>query len=183
MEYEKILGYLKVVDLSSNNFSGEIPDSITSLLNLSNNMLTGLVPSSLGALAGLEALDLPQNKLSGEIPQQLTQLNFLSYFNVSHNNLSGPIPRGKQFNSLQSNSYWGNEGLCGDPLSRKCSLAPPVPPHNARKDEGSDAPLEIEWKAVAVGYASTIVIAALIRHKIITERSNWFARNFGPRLL
>ncbi|PKI47586.1 hypothetical protein CRG98_032027 [Punica granatum] len=187
MEYGKILEYFKVVDLSSNNFTGKIPDSIATLhglhlLNLSNNMLIGLVPPSMGTLSELEVLDLSQNELSGEIPQQLTQLNFLSYFNVSCNNLSGLIPQGQQFDSFQCNSYLGNEGLCGDPLSRKCgNLAPPLSPPNARKDEGSDAPFEIEWKAVAVGYATTFVIAVFIGHKIITERPNWFSRNFGLR--
>ncbi|OWM76542.1 receptor-like protein 20 [Punica granatum] len=187
MEYEKIFGYFKVVDLSSNNFTGEIPDSIASLdglhlLNLSNNMLIGSVSPSMAALMQLESLDLSQNELLGDIPLQLTQLTFLAFFNVSYNNLSGPIPRGKQFDSFQSNSYLGNEGLCGDPLSRKCGSPPqPPPPNSAENDEGSDATFEIEWKAVAAGYAGSFIVAAAVGHKIITKQPGWFAQTFGLR--
>lgn len=140
MDYEKILGYFKVVDLSSNKFTGEIPDSIgglhgLKLLNLSNNMLTGELHPSLAALMQLEALDLSWNKLTGEVPLQLTQLTSLSIFNVSYNNLSGPIPQGNQFGSFPNSSYWGNVGLCGDPLSTKCgSFGPQPPPYPKTKD-------------------------------------------------
>lgn len=73
MMYTKILEYLTVIDLSSNSFSGEIPESIGSLqglhlLNLSNNCLTGRIPHALDDPGNLEALDLSHNKLSGEIP-------------------------------------------------------------------------------------------------------------------
>ncbi|XP_039162673.1 receptor like protein 27-like [Eucalyptus grandis] len=78
MEYEKILSYLHVIDLSSNNFIGEIPNTIRSLtklrmLNLSNNALTGSIPLSLANLTELESLDLLSNKLSGMIPPALAQ--------------------------------------------------------------------------------------------------------------
>jgi Leucine-rich repeat (LRR) protein len=100
--YEKVQEALIAIDLSSNRFVGEIPESIgnlngVQLLSLSNNALTGHISSSLGNLTKLETLDLSQNMLLGEIPQQLIQLIFLAVFNVSHNNLMGPIPQGKQF--------------------------------------------------------------------------------------
>nr|XP_028952593.1 receptor-like protein Cf-9 [Malus domestica] len=49
---------LRLIDLSSNRFEGEIPGVIGNLtglhlLNLSNNILTGLIPSSLGNLTSL----------------------------------------------------------------------------------------------------------------------------------
>jgi Leucine-rich repeat (LRR) protein len=89
-------------------------------LNLSNNALTGPILPSLGNLANLESMDLSQSKLFGEIPAQLTQLFSLEYFNVSNNRLTGAIPHGNQFGTFQNNSFGGNPGLCGSPLSKKC---------------------------------------------------------------
>ncbi|XP_048139564.1 receptor-like protein 6 [Rhodamnia argentea] len=115
-EYQMILSYLTMIDLSSNSFIGEIPNSVGSLtelhlLNLSNNALTGSIPSSLANLTVLESLDLSSNELSGMIPPALTQLSFLSLFNVSDNHLSGPIPQAGQFSIFPNDSYGGNLGL------------------------------------------------------------------------
>ncbi|XP_062015441.1 receptor-like protein 7 [Rosa rugosa] len=54
LKYFKTPYLLRLIDLSSNRFEGEIPGIIGNLrwlnvLNLSNNTLTGLIPSSLGA--------------------------------------------------------------------------------------------------------------------------------------
>ncbi|KAK4791251.1 hypothetical protein SAY86_031664 [Trapa natans] len=148
-EYSKILFDFTAVDLSSNSFSCEIPDSITVLnglflLNLSHNMLSGQLRPSLGNLRRLEALDLSWNNLTGGIPQQLTQIPSISIFNVSYNNLSGPIPKGNQFGSFPNSSYLGNSGLCGDPLSRKCASSGQFSPPS-QKDEGPDAQFTVEW--------------------------------------
>ncbi|XP_059664505.1 receptor-like protein 33 [Cornus florida] len=61
--YLYILNSFTAIDLSSNRFEGEIPDSIRILkclhmLNLFNNNLIGQLPSSLGNLTKLESLDL-----------------------------------------------------------------------------------------------------------------------------
>ena len=100
------------------------------MLNISNNILTGNIPPSLGNLTKLESLDISQNKLLGEISPQLTQIIFLEWFNVSHNNLTGSIPQGKQFETFEKDSFEGNLGLCGGPLSKKCwnSYSPPPSP-------------------------------------------------------
>ncbi|KAG5560478.1 hypothetical protein RHGRI_003707 [Rhododendron griersonianum] len=64
--YERIQSALVVVDLSSNTFVGDIPESLGTLsgllfLNISNNKLTSAIPSSLAKLTELESLDLSQN--------------------------------------------------------------------------------------------------------------------------
>ncbi|GAY61729.1 hypothetical protein CUMW_212230 [Citrus unshiu] len=131
------------LDLSSNEFSGEIPWEVGHLqhiraLNLSNNLLSGAIPESFSNLKMIESLDLSCNKLSGRIPPQLTELNFLSNFNVSYNNLSGPIPDKEQFATFDDSSYKGNSALCGSMIKRKCSsaLAPPATPTGGGEDEG-----------------------------------------------
>lgn len=116
------------VDLSHNNLSGEIPDSMTSLLrlvimNLSMNHLTGRIPEKIGNLNQLQSLDLSMNELYGPIPESLSSLTFLSHLNLSFNNLSGKIPNGNQLQTLyddDSSIYKGNSLLCGPPLSTKC---------------------------------------------------------------
>lgn len=50
--------------------------------------------------------------------------------------------------------------------------------HQIKRRKGSDALAVIEWKAVLVGYAAGFVIAAVIGHKIITLRPDWFSRVF-----
>ncbi|GLT35591.1 hypothetical protein SLA2020_100300 [Shorea laevis] len=120
-------------DFSSNQFHGLIPEELGELnslllLNLSHNSLNGQIPSSLGKLAELESLDLSSNKLTGKIPEQLTKLTFLSVLNLSHNELVGHIPEGKQFKTLSNDSYIGNSGLCGFPLTKKCKEPRPPSP-------------------------------------------------------
>ncbi len=85
------------IDLSRNNLTGEIPESLTNLLllftlNLSWNHLTGKIPKNIGALHRLETLDLSSYHLSGPIPPTMSSLNFLSHLNLSYNNLFGKIP-------------------------------------------------------------------------------------------
>ncbi|CAK7357339.1 unnamed protein product [Dovyalis caffra] len=183
MDYEKILEILIFIDLSCNKFEGEIPEFIGNLkglrlLNLSNNILSGFIPPSIGNLAKLEALDLSQNRLSGKIPQQLVQLTFLEFFNVSHNHLAGQIPRGNQFNTFQNNSFDGNPGLCGVPLSKKCgnlnalTALAPAPAHE---------PLRLDWKFVAIGYGSGFVVGVVMGHIVTKRKHDWFMKSFWIR--
>ncbi|RHN57979.1 putative non-specific serine/threonine protein kinase [Medicago truncatula] len=113
------------IDFSRNKFDGEIPDVIGELhdlkgLNLSYNKLTGHIPQSMGNLINLESLDLSSNMLTGRIPVKLTNLDFLEVLDLSNNHLVGEIPQGKQFNTFTNDSYEGNLGLCGFPLSKNC---------------------------------------------------------------
>ncbi|GMI74186.1 receptor like protein 6 [Hibiscus trionum] len=93
------------LDMSNNQFSGQIPEEVglllsLQMLNFSHNNFTGPIPASFGNLMALESLDLSSNKLSGRIPSQMSKLTFLAVLNLSENNLVGPIPHGNQFNTF-----------------------------------------------------------------------------------
>jgi len=186
MVYERLQEFYKMmaIDISSNNISGEIPKVIGELkglvlLNLSNNILTGNIPSSLGKLSNLEALDLSFNNLSGKIPQQLTQLTFLEFLNVSFNNLSGPIPQNQQFSTFQDNSFEGNQGLCGDQLSKKCidharpSFSPP-----SASDDDSESFFEFDWKVSLIGYVGGLVAGVALGITFSPQVLRWIQRVF-----
>ncbi|KAK8650813.1 hypothetical protein V6N13_140437 [Hibiscus sabdariffa] len=148
-EYGKTLGLLKVIDLSCNKLSGEIPKEIASLrglisLNLSTNMLKGSITGVIGQLIALESLDLSANHLSGEIPQSLSRLSFLSVLDLSNNNLSGKIPSGTQLQSFNATSYSENPGLCGAPL-RKCPGDETPNPPNTGSMESDEESFEPLW--------------------------------------
>ncbi|KAM7498109.1 hypothetical protein LguiA_022523 [Lonicera macranthoides] len=184
--YEKILNVFTAIDLSSNKFNGEIPQSIENLkglqsLNLSSNDLIGPIPPSLGQLSQLESLDLSRNKLSGEIQPQLVQLNFLEVLNVSYNNLSGPIPKGKQFNTFQNDSYEGNLALCGEPLSKRCGDPGPKQPLTIEEGDDSDFSSGVDGVFIFLGLGSGLVVG-LISGWILTKRNHeWFVEKFGKR--
>jgi hypothetical protein len=190
MFYEKVQELFTAIDFSSNKFLGEIPKSIgnlkgAQLLNLSNNYLTGHIPSSLGNLTELEALDLSQNKLSGEIPQQLTQLTFLAVFNVSHNNLTGPIPQGKQFDTFENNSFEGNPGLCGRPLTKKCgnSNESPSQPSIFEASQDSGSSFEFGWKIVVIGYGFGFAVGIIIGLIVFARKHDWLMKTLRIRPL
>ncbi|XP_021602562.1 receptor-like protein EIX2 [Manihot esculenta] len=97
LEYIRALAFLYSIDLSGNNFVGEIPKELMNLL-------------------GLQNLNLSMNKLDGHIPW-----NIGNHLNLSFNHLSGRIPKGNQLQTLDDKSiYIGHDGLCGPPLNN-CS--------------------------------------------------------------
>ncbi|KAL5999733.1 hypothetical protein ACLOJK_038018 [Asimina triloba] len=156
VEFVKILTALTVVDLSHNQFYGDIPTSIKELkalhvLNLSHNHFQREIPASLQNLKDLESLDLSNNSLSGKIPWQLAELSFLGVLNLSQNQLVGRIPQGRHFDTFGNDSFLGNSELCGLPLSRKCEKdAVVMPPATQSDDEESE--LDFMWIAFGVGY-------------------------------
>ncbi|GKV30602.1 hypothetical protein SLEP1_g39396 [Rubroshorea leprosula] len=116
---------LRIIDLSSNKLTGEIPVQISVLLelvelNLSRNQLTGWIPPNIGQLRNLESLDLSWNQLSGQLPWSMSQLYFLGTLNLSYNNFSGRIPLGSQMQTFDASSFLGNPTLCGLPLTPTC---------------------------------------------------------------
>ncbi|XP_012473136.1 receptor-like protein Cf-9 [Gossypium raimondii] len=170
------------MDLSNNQFSGEIPDDVGQLislqmLNFSHNNFTGPIPTSLGNLVALESLDLSSNKFSGGIPPQMTNLTFLEVLNLSNNNLVGPIPHGNQFDTFDNDSYSGNLGLCGLPLSKQCvNFQGPDPPSPLVVEHGGSK-IPFFWQVVMMGYGSGVVMGLSLGYIVFTTgRPWWFVR-------
>ncbi|XP_022928692.1 leucine-rich repeat receptor-like tyrosine-protein kinase PXC3 [Cucurbita moschata] len=88
---------LKWLDLSYNDFHGDVPSSFATLselefLDLSLNKFDGSIPPEFGGLKNLKSLNLSNNLLVGEIPNELQGLEKLEDFQVSSNRLNGSIP-------------------------------------------------------------------------------------------
>ncbi|XP_039041239.1 receptor-like protein 34 [Hibiscus syriacus] len=177
LELTKIIDIFVSMDLSNNQFFGQIPEEVGQLislqmLNLSHNNFTGPIPASFGNLAALESLDLSSNKLGGRIPSQMTKLTFLSVLNLSKNNFVGPIPHGNQFGTFENDSYIGNLGLCGLPLSKQCNnhgeAEPPA--QSVVEEEDSQVPF---WQVEMMGYGSGVVLGMSLGYIVFTTGKPW----------
>ncbi|KAL4298622.1 hypothetical protein S245_058009 [Arachis hypogaea] len=183
LPFTKIPNGFAIMDLSENKFEGEIPDVIGELhrlksLNLSYNNLIGPIPPSLGNLTNLESLDLSSNMLDGNIPAELVNLNSLEVLNLSNNHLEGSIPQGKQFDTFSNDSYEGNMGLCGFPLSIQCNN---VPLQQSPSSEAEDK-FGFGWKPVAIGYACGMVLGIGLGYCVFSiGKPQWIVIIFGGK--
>ncbi|XP_010509989.1 PREDICTED: receptor-like protein 12 [Camelina sativa] len=184
MEQAKVLTSFATIDFSGNRLEGQIPESIGLLkaliaLNLSNNAFTSHIPLSLANLKELESLDLSRNQLSGTIPNGLGSLSFLEFINVSHNQLKGEIPQGTQITGQPKSSFEGNAGLCGLPLDESCfsTSAPPMQ-HHKQEDNKEQEEGVLNWKAVAIGYGSGVLLGLVIAQVIASYKPEWLAKMF-----
>ncbi|KAL6320624.1 hypothetical protein AAG906_008624 [Vitis piasezkii] len=143
--YDKTLGLVAGMDLSSNKLSGEIPEELTDLhglrfLNLSNNHLQGKIPVKIGAMTSLESLDLSMNGLSGVIPQGMIQ----------------------GFSAL---SFIGNPELCGAPLTDDCGedgkRKGPIPDNDDEEDNGW---IDMKWLYLGMPWGFVVGFWAILLH-------------------
>ncbi|KAI7746299.1 hypothetical protein M8C21_031525, partial [Ambrosia artemisiifolia] len=127
------LTQLSALSLNDNNLSGEIPDSfegLTALVNLdlSSNTLSGELPSSLGSLSSLTTFHLQNNKLSGTL--DVLQDLPLRSLNIENNLFNGPIP-----DKLLSIPDFKKDG---NPFNTTTTSAPPLSPYpNTPTDSGT----------------------------------------------
>ncbi|XVF54358.1 hypothetical protein PTKIN_Ptkin05aG0174900 [Pterospermum kingtungense] len=109
---------LQVLDLSENNFQGELPGEISNcknlvILNIWGNNFTGPIPSQMGTISTLQGLFLGNNSFSRLIPESLLNLTNLAFLDFSKNNFGGDIQTifGRftqvKFLLLHGNSYTG----------------------------------------------------------------------------
>ncbi|CAL5328082.1 unnamed protein product [Camellia sinensis] len=181
IEMVKVLTIFTAIDLSKNNFEGEIPEIIgrpNSIrgLNLSHNNLIGHVPASLANLTTLEWLDLSSNKFTGEIPQQLRNLISLEVLNLSQNQLVGPVPQGNQFDTFLNDSYIGNLALCGPPLLNTCNPRTPQPPPLMFQQEDNPSS-GFNWEVILPGYICGLVWGLVMGYLMFSRgKPQWLVR-------
>ena len=82
---------------------------------LSGNEFSGNIPTSLTELDLLKELHLESNQFTGELPNLKQDIKS---FDVSNNKLEGPIP--ESLSKFGAVSFSGNENLCGKPLEKQC---------------------------------------------------------------
>ncbi|KAL7253384.1 hypothetical protein ACSBR1_007839 [Camellia fascicularis] len=94
-----------VIDLKSKGLVG----SLLQILNLSNNNFEGEIPASLSRCSNLTHLGVGKNKLVGKFPIELTSLPKLTILAIHMNNLTGGIsPFIGNLTSLKSFNAGGN---------------------------------------------------------------------------
>ncbi|KAH0772482.1 hypothetical protein KY290_009619 [Solanum tuberosum] len=184
-EVVRILFLYTTIDLSNNKFEGHIPTIMGDLialrvLNISHNGLEGPIPSSLGSLSLVESLDLSSNHLVGEIPAQFASLTSLEVFNLSYNHLEGCIPQGNQLQTFDNNSYEGNDGLRGFPVTKSCGddhASGTTVSGQLDGEESNSEFLSDFRKAALMGYGSGLCIGLSIVYFMMSSgKPIWFAR-------
>ncbi|KAK2633099.1 hypothetical protein EUGRSUZ_L00586 [Eucalyptus grandis] len=88
--------YMKIIDVSGNNFSDHLPNQFGTfkdleILDLSWNSISGPIPATMGQLLSLRKLYLSSNKLSGNIPESIGQLSNLEVMDLRNNKLDGVV--------------------------------------------------------------------------------------------
>ncbi|GMI79507.1 receptor like protein 27 [Hibiscus trionum] len=83
----------------------------------------------------------------------------------------GPIPQGKQFDTFSNDSYTGNLGLCGFPLSKGCGNDEETP----TKFDGDDDGGELNWKfSILMGYGCGLVQGLSMGYIVFATGKPWW---------
>ncbi|KAH9648266.1 Leucine-rich repeat receptor-like tyrosine-protein kinase PXC3 [Citrus sinensis] len=150
--------------IGSNYLTGSIPPEIGHIrnlqiaLNLSFNHLHGSLPPELGKLDKLVSFDVSNNQLSGTIPSALKGMLSLIEVNFSNNLLTGPVPSFVPFQKSPNSSFFGNKGLCGEPLSFSCGNANGPDSKNYRHRVSYRIILAVVGSGLAVFISVTVVV-------------------------
>ncbi|KAK2641342.1 hypothetical protein Ddye_023105 [Dipteronia dyeriana] len=91
------LSFLRIINLDTNSFYGEIPHEIGCLfrletLILANNSFSGTIPTNLSRCSNLITFAAYGNNLVGEIPTEIGSLLKLVKLAIGQNHLTGQVP-------------------------------------------------------------------------------------------
>ncbi|XP_058111182.1 LRR receptor-like serine/threonine-protein kinase EFR [Magnolia sinica] len=109
---------LRWLTLGNNSIFGSIPSGIQNLIGLTvlamrNNFLTGTIPIGVGKLNKVEVLYLDGNELSGHIPSSLGNISRLFRLSLDGNKLTGRVPSSLGNCTYMQFIYLGNNNLSG----------------------------------------------------------------------
>ncbi|XP_027159074.1 probable LRR receptor-like serine/threonine-protein kinase At3g47570 isoform X2 [Coffea eugenioides] len=119
------LSRLRVLSLGINMLSGNIPSWVGSFqqlrhFSLKNNSFTGFIPPSISNMSKLETLILQVNSLQGAIPMEIGKLKKLKRIALDYNQLAGSLPLGMfNISSLEAIALQNNS-LSGSLPSSIC---------------------------------------------------------------
>lgn len=90
-------------------------------LDISSNGFTGQIPEDIGELKSLSGtLNLSFNHFSGNLPRSLGDLPMTVSFDLRNNNFTGEIPQIGSFANQGPTAFLNNPLLCGFPLPKNC---------------------------------------------------------------
>ncbi|KAF4350002.1 hypothetical protein F8388_017580, partial [Cannabis sativa] len=169
---------LRVVLMRENKFHGVIgnPQNTTSefamlqIIDLSHNYFTGAIPFEY-MLSWNAMKDFRMTNLT-----YMNALEFMPYTDVFGSGFHeyDYSTTFNQFHTFENNSFEGNEGLCGEPLSKKCGDSL-LPPSTSNEDDDSDSGIEVDWKFILAGLMSGLVIGVSVGEMLIPRtRLAWF---------
>ncbi|CAN1150790.1 Probable inactive receptor kinase At1g48480 [Linum perenne] len=171
-DFLRNITFLTKLSLVNNSVSGQLPN-LTGLVRmeqvlLSSNRFTGSIPQDYASLPNLQFLELEHNSLEGRIPG-FNQPG-LTRFNVSYNRLEGPIPQTETLESFPQSSFDHNsDELCGPPLA-PCPVFPPPQPPRPSPPAGERKRRSTMWLIVVIALGAAflaflIVMLCLLRFR------------------
>ncbi|KAK6124359.1 hypothetical protein DH2020_041897 [Rehmannia glutinosa] len=165
-------------NLSDNQFTGRIPDTLSSLgqlleLSLKNNQIAGPIPDVFQSLKGLTSMDLSGNSLTDELPSSMGNLSSLTTLHLQNNQLSGVLDvlqdlpltdlrAGNPFNTTVLPSPPASPPLLSPAEAPSTRLVAEAPAHGSSvspSPESRNTRSKITW--IAIGGLLVVVLLVL----------------------
>ncbi|KAK5833992.1 hypothetical protein PVK06_017860 [Gossypium arboreum] len=185
----KLSMILRTLNLNGNQLEGSIPQSLKicfnlEVLDLGNNNINDTFPYWLDTLTNLEVLVLRSNRFHGGIQNFNRTFSFrnLQMIDLSRNEFTGhippelfenlksmkdiQIPLANHFDTFSNDSFDGNSGLCGFPLSKKCGNNQEL--ESSPSTVADDSETTLVWKIAAMGYGSGLVLGLSMGYIVFT---------------